>query len=148
MAAGLEVEARRVDELRDALNGAIPLAPPDMVPEIEADCEVRLADLSMDALRELALLEPHGNGNPEPVFLLDGIDVVGEPRVLGEDSSHLAFHVRDRGAVRRAIAFGKGELYPRIARPGARVSLLLEPQVSSWQGRCDIELKVRELRVH
>jgi single-stranded-DNA-specific exonuclease len=148
MAAGLEVEARRLGEVREALNGAIPVAPLDMVPEIEADCEVRLSDLSMDALRELEHLEPHGHGNPEPVFFLGGIDVVGEPRVLGADSSHLAFHVRDRGAVRRAIAFGKGELYPRIAMPGARVSLLLEPQVSSWQGRSDIELRVRELRIH
>jgi single-stranded-DNA-specific exonuclease len=148
MAAGLEVDARRMGELRVALDGAIPLAPCDMVPEIEADCEIRLADLNADTLRELEHLEPHGNGNPEPVFLLDGIEVVGEPKVLGAESRHLAFHVRDRGAVRRAIAFGKGELYARLARPGARVSLLLEPQVSSWQGRSDIELNVRELRIH
>jgi single-stranded-DNA-specific exonuclease len=148
MAAGLEVDARRVDELREALGDAIPLAPREMVHEIEADCEVRLSDLTLDALGELSYLAPHGQGNPEPVFLLDGIDVVGEPRLLGADSRHLAFHVRDRSAVRRAIAFGKGDLYPRLARPGARVSLLLEPQLSSWQGRSDIELKVRELRIH
>ena len=102
--------------------------------------------LTAAALAELAYLEPHGNGNPEPVFVLENMDVVGEPRVLGSEGRHLAFHVREESAVRRAIAFGQGDLLSRIRR-GSRVSLLLEPRLSLWQGRSDIELNVREIRI-
>jgi single-stranded-DNA-specific exonuclease len=117
-----------------------------MVREVEVDGGVRLSDLTHAALQELAYLAPHGNGNPEPVFVLENMDVVGEPRVLGNAGRHLTFHVREDSAVRRAIAFGQGDLHSRIRR-GSRVSLLLEPRLRSWQGRSDIELNVREIRI-
>ena len=145
MAAGLEIELSRIDELQAGLDRAIPIEPAAMVREVEVDGGVRLSDLTAAALEELAYLAPHGNGNPEPVFVLENMDVVGEPRVLGNTGRHLAFHVREDSAVRRAIAFGKGDLFSRMRR-GSRVSLLLEPRLRSWQGHSDIELNVREIR--
>jgi len=145
MAAGLEIELSRIDELQAGLDRAIPIDPAAMVREVEVDGGVRLSDLTAAALEELAYLAPHGNGNPEPVFVLENMDVVGEPRVLGNTGRHLAFHVREDSAVRRAIAFGQGDLFSRMRR-GSRVSLLLEPRLRIWQGRSDIELNVREIR--
>jgi len=147
MAAGEEVDPGRIQALRIALNEAVGLAPEEMIPEIDVDAEIRLADLNMKILDELALLEPHGVGNRQPILSAENIDVIGEPRLLGSDGAHLSFHVRQSGATFRAIAFGKGGYYPQVARRGVRVSLLVEPQVSSWQGRSDIELNVREMRV-
>jgi single-stranded-DNA-specific exonuclease len=146
MAAGLEIELARIDELQAGLDRAITLEPSAMVREIEVDGGVRLSDLTPAALAEMEHLAPHGNGNPEPVFVLENMDVVGEPRVLGSSGRHLSFHVREDSAVRRAIAFGQGELLSRVRR-GSRVSLLLEPRLRFWQGRSDIELNVREIRI-
>lgn len=147
MAAGVEVEPGRFAALRGALNRAISIDPARMVPEIEVDSQVSLSDLELGTIDQLSLLQPHGNGNPEPLLAAVGLDIAGEPRVLGDDGRHLAFHVRQEGVVLRAIAFGKGGLYRSIARSGARVSLLFEPRVSRWQGRCDVELNVREIRI-
>ena len=55
--------------------------------------------------------------------------------------------VRQDQAVRRAVAFGKGEFLPAVAQRGARVSLLLEAQLSRWQGNVEVELNVQDLRV-
>jgi single-stranded-DNA-specific exonuclease len=147
MAAGVEVDPARIGEFRAALLRAVSFDPQGLCPEVEYDFGIDLSDLTHEALAEIALLAPHGNGNPQPLFVAEVLDVVGKPRVLGDDGRHLAFHVRGRNQVRRAIAFGMGDFFPRLARPGARVSLLLEPRVSTWQGRSDIELNVREIRV-
>jgi single-stranded-DNA-specific exonuclease len=147
MAAGVEVRPDRIDDLRRALNDAIAVPPAEMVPEIEADGCVRLREIGPRTLEELQLLAPHGVGNPEPLLSTRDLEVVGVPRIVGSDGRHLSFTVRENGAVFRAIAFGKAEFYPRISRQGARVSLLVEPQLRSWQGRSDIELCVRDLRV-
>ena len=146
MAAGVEVDSEHLDALRAALNSAIALEPSQMVPEIDIDAEISLADLSFQLLEELALLAPHGIGNPEVVLSVEKADVVGEPRIVGGNGRHLAFHVRQGGTVRRAIAFGKAEFYPSISRQGAQVSLILQPRLSNWQGRSEIELHVREIR--
>lgn len=147
MAAGVEVEPRRCADLRSALNKVIPIDPSQMVPVIEVDGQVSLSDLELGMVDQLSLLEPYGNGNPEPLLAVEGLDIAGEPRILGDDGRHLSFHVRQEGRVLRAIAFGKGNLYRPLSRSGARVSLLLQPRVSRWQGRSDVELNVREVRV-
>lgn len=147
MAAGIEMEPHRFNDLRSALNQAISMDPAQMVPDIDVDSHICLSELGRETVDQLSLLQPHGKGNPEPLLAAQGLDIVGEPRVLGGDGRHLAFHVRQNGVVLRAIAFGKGELWPSLSRSGARVSLLLEPRISRWQGRSDVELNVREIRV-
>lgn len=147
MAAGVEARRDRIDDLRRALDEAIQLEPAEMIPQIDADGCVRLREIGPKTLDELALLAPHGAGNPEPLLSTEELEVVGVPRVLGSDGRHLSFTVRENGAAFRAIAFGKAEYYPRVSRRGARVSLLVEPQRNTWQGRSEIELCVRDLRV-
>ncbi|MBI4601117.1 MAG: single-stranded-DNA-specific exonuclease RecJ [Planctomycetes bacterium] len=147
MAAGVELEPRLIESLRRALNDAISLEPSEMVPEVVVDSELRLRDLSLEAVKELELLEPHGHGNREPLLLVEGAAVAGRPRVLGGDGRHLAFHVRQDGPAFRAIAFQQAQWASRLERPGARASLLVTPRISRWQGRSEVELNVREIRV-
>jgi single-stranded-DNA-specific exonuclease len=147
LAAGAEVEAERLAALREALQEAIPVPPAQMVAEVEADCGLALGDIDGRLLDELTRLSPHGQGNPEPLFAAWDLEVVGSPRLLGGDGKHLAFFVRQDGAAFRAVAFGKGELFPRLKEPGARVSLLFQPRWNEWQGRREIELNVREIEV-
>jgi len=147
MAAGCRADPAALEQLRHALNASIELAPSEMIPEVRVDELVCLEDLTPETLEELARLAPHGQGNPSPSFGLEGVEVVGKPRVMGAGGKHLAFHVRQDRVVRRAVAFGKGTLFPSVSQTGARVSLLLSPRLSSWQGRSEVELHVRELEV-
>ena len=118
-----------------------------MIPELEVDGEARLADLTRELLQELSLLEPHGSGNPRPLLVAHGVEVVGQPRVLGEAGRHLSFHIRQDGVTLRAIAFNKGELFPSVERPGTRLSVLFWPKISTWKGRSEVELEVSDLKL-
>lgn len=147
MAAGFEVDPGRLGDLRAALDAAIPMAPEEMVPEVHVDAALDLEEITWDAVEELSLLEPHGRGNPEPLFSVEDADVVGTPRLLGAEGRHVAFYVRQGRAAFRAVAFGRGGEYAALARRGAKASLLVEPKVSRWEGRSSIELIARELRI-
>ncbi len=148
MAAGVEIFRDRMDELRSRLNRAISVEPELMIPEIKADATVLLGELTMTAVDELAGIEPYGADNPEPLFLVEGAEVVGSPRIIGKSREHLAFHVRQGAVVLRAVAFGKADFHDELTAPGAKVSLLVVPELSTWRNRTEVELKVRELRCH
>ena len=147
MAAGCRMAPCELEAVRQRLDAAIPLAPAEMVPQIEADDQISLDELTETTLGELALLGPYGQKNPAPTFAVENAEVVGRPRTMGATGGHLSFHVRQDDAVRRAIAFGKAEFLPDVAQRGARVSLLLEAQLSRWQGQTQVELNVQDLRV-
>jgi single-stranded-DNA-specific exonuclease len=146
MAAGVEMSPDNVGRLREALNQAISVSPSDMIPELEVEGEVRLSDLTGELMQELALLEPHGHGNPRPLLVVRGAEVVGRPRLLGEGGRHLSFHVRQDGVTLRAIAFNKGEMFSRV-NPGTHLSVLFFPKLSRWKGRSEIEVEVRDLKL-
>ena len=146
MAAGVEMSPDHVGRLREALNQAIVVSPSDMIPELEVEGEVHLSDLTRELLQELSLLEPHGHGNPRPLLVVRRVEVVGQPRVLGEGGRHLSFHIRQDGVTLRAIAFNKGELFSQVG-PGTRLSVLFSPKISRWQGRSEVELEVRDLKL-
>jgi hypothetical protein len=79
---------------------------------------------------------------------LRGARVVGEPRLLGKDASHLSFHVRQgEGVARRALAFGRGDLHAALlASPGAP-EFVYQPRLERWQGETSVELRIEDLRL-
>jgi single-stranded-DNA-specific exonuclease len=147
LAAGVECGLASLERLRQALNVAIDLAPLEMVPAIEVDCEVSLSQIGPQLLEELSRLSPFGESNPEPLLAARDLEVVGAPRLAGEGGKHLCFFVREHGVTFRAVAFGQGSLLDSIDRRAARVSLLFQPRWNHWRGRREIELYVRELAV-
>ncbi len=148
LAAGIEIESNRLSDLRERLTHAIDLDPSEMVPTTEVDAHVCLDEIAQNQMTQIARLEPFGEKNPAPLLVTTNAEVVGEPRALGANGQHLAFHVRQEGAVRRAIAFGAGERFGHRVRRGQRLALLYAPQVSTWRGERNVELRVRDLEIH
>ncbi|MEO0079637.1 MAG: hypothetical protein ABIK44_03055, partial [candidate division WOR-3 bacterium] len=72
---------------------------------IEAVCGLNGIDGQL--LESLKRFEPFGPDNPEPVFASLGLEVVGYPRRIGRDQSHLKFRVRSGNRVLEAVAWGR-----------------------------------------
>lgn len=83
LAAGVTVEAARIEEFREAINAFAAARCPRMpVPELRMDFRLRPSQIDLEKLELLSLLEPCGAGNPAPVFglfrmRLDNITPVG-----------------------------------------------------------------------
>jgi len=73
------------------------------------DAEVPLTMLNLGVVQDLEKLEPHGMGNPRPLFLASRARVVGEPRAVGEAKKHLQLKLGQGDAVFKAVAWNMAE---------------------------------------
>lgn len=145
-AAGLELPARRVGELRERFEAAVRarLGPEDLVPVLRLDAEVAFADLALEAVRDLERLEPFGVGNPTPLLLTRRVRVL-DVRTIGRDGDHLKFRIEEGGRRLDALAWRKAEGLAHVA-PGMVVDLAHTPQVNRWNGREGVQVVVEGMR--
>lgn len=109
MAAGLTIQEKDVDLFAEQFRRAARelLSDEDLVPRLCLDHEISFAELNHDFLGWHEMLQPFGNGNPQPLFFARGIESVIVPRVVGEN--HLALMLRQQNYRRRAIFFGAAD---------------------------------------
>ncbi|HET9531839.1 MAG TPA: single-stranded-DNA-specific exonuclease RecJ, partial [Blastocatellia bacterium] len=119
-AAGLAVRAENVDELRRRLNehARKVLKEEDLIPIIDIDYRLPLKQATLELMEELMQLEPHGPGNPQPVFETQGAQIVSAPRVLKD--KHLKFRVLQGNRWLDCLWWGAGARAADIF-PGDRV---------------------------
>ncbi len=142
-AAGMTLETARVDEFRAAFAGfaASVLREEDFVPVQRVDAEVRFTDINNSFWRQLSRLEPFGMGNPTPVLMARGVEIVSEPEVMKE--KHLKFSASQGGRVIKFKAFGFVERAAEVFR-GALVDLTFQMEADDyWGGFCTKVCDVR-----
>ena len=119
-AVGLSVKAGELEELVRKLESQLP--PPCTRPRPQADVELKLEDADRPFLDALELLEPFGEGNPEPCFLVRAA-VAQDRKVI--QGKHLKLVFSQGGSKKEAIAFnGSSRLLPRFEK-GVEIDLLL-----------------------
>ncbi len=143
-AAGLTMQAELVPEMRRRLNMYIN-ENCDLrcyVPTREYDLSLPLAQVNLELVEALALLQPTGYGNPAPVFLSRGAQVQ-LMRKVGRDQQHLKLSLLDGNSVRDGIAFSMGHL----ADEGLdMVDVLFSPERNEFMGRVTAQLQVQAMR--
>ncbi len=145
MAAGFTLPADKVDEMQwrlDRYAGEI-LSPEDLGRSLTADAELRLTDVTIDAIRDLQRLEPHGIGNPSPLFLLRDLPVA---RVLVLKEKHLKLQLQAARGTIDALWWNAVEHREALEAAG-RVSLMARPEINSWNGRQSPQLKIVDVAI-
>jgi single-stranded-DNA-specific exonuclease len=94
MAVGLTVEADKILQFANQLDTVISRMRP-AESAVEVDMQIKPSDITPGLLKELEMLSPYGDGNPEPVFMMSGLDVVGTKK-LSESQVKLMLHHSDR----------------------------------------------------
>jgi len=144
-AAGLTVELNRLDEFRDAFKqvAAELLTEELLTPEIHIDAEVRLSDITPKFIKILNQFAPFGPENMRPIFAMYGIEVHGQPRIVGKN--HLKFKVRSNTHVVDAIGFNLGHLLSRL-QSGKKIDVAFSLDESEFAGEAVPQLKVRDIK--
>lgn len=143
-AAGVRIEAGRVDEFRTALANyaATHHAPNEEDLALKVDAEVLLSEVTRRAVQELDHLGPFGEANPLPRFAATNVELVEPPRTMGEGNRHLSIRIRQHSTVLRAVAFGRGEWAEEIAAVNGRLSVSFAPVINSFRGFEKVELRL------
>jgi single-stranded-DNA-specific exonuclease len=149
MAAGFKIRPENVGAFRtrfcDAAANHFPGGMP-AAPELTLDAEVPLSALTLGLLRDLDRLEPYGAENRKPLFLAGGLEVVGEPRKVGQGERHLSFRVRQGEVALKAIAWNMAERVAELMAAGGACCLAFTPKLNEWQGRRNVDLEVTDLQ--
>ena len=80
----------------------------DLRPVQHIDAEIELSSVTGEFLHWLSLLEPFGQGNPAPVFLSRGLDILGL-RWMGAADQHFALNVAGGDKMWTALGFNLAE---------------------------------------
>lgn len=137
MAAGLSVEELRLDDLRAGFASATPrqnLTRPLPVVDVEVGDSFPLPRAD-----ELQVLEPLGEGNPQPVFALDAR--VLDARAVG-DGQHLKLTLRAGGEKLTAFQRDAG---PNADQVGVSVVAVGTLALDHYRGGGALELSVKAL---
>lgn len=143
-AAGLLITRDNIDEFRKSINKLaherLDLA--DLLPGIDVDAELVLADLNEKAVRGLEALEPFGMGNPEPLFYTRLLRLKGQPQVLGRET--LKFWVTDGALTCQVIGFGMSGMLDSL-RHAESFDLVYTPKIDSWRQEESVILEAKDI---
>ena len=105
MAAGLALHQQNFDVFSEGFRKAARELLPEeaLQPCVRLDHELAFTEIDIDFLRWHEMLQPFGNGNPQPLFLAREVEPVALPRVVNE--KHLIFRLRQGNRHRRAVFF-------------------------------------------
>ena len=148
-AAGVSVEKKNYEEFKAKVSAfAEERNTENDLLFTDVDMVISHEDLSLDTAKELAGLEPFGEGNREPVFLLNDMKVL-QPKAVGAANRHLKMVLSckdEDGTIRNfdAIAFGAGEWADMFAE-GSNVDVLAEMGVNVWNNRESLSMRVVDM---
>lgn len=144
MAAGMSLTPANLPALSERFDQAAQAAfagvPP--VPVLRYDRELSFADITATLIKELDLLQPFGQGNPEPLFVSAALEVRGH-RVFG--SGHVSLDLRDTaaGITLKAKAWRKAEeLGPEVR--GRTMRVAFSPKLDTFNGVPSIEARLKD----
>jgi single-stranded-DNA-specific exonuclease len=145
-AAGLELEASRLDDFRDAFlaRAAEMIDPAELVRMERLDALVGVGrdGIGMELARQLESLGPFGMGNPGPRLLVPS-GRLREVRPLGEEGKHSRFQLESGAGRALGVAFGmNGEL---SGHEDEALDLSIELEVDRWNGAEQPRVVVRGL---
>lgn len=113
----------------------------------EADLEIKIEDIDWDLMQELKKMEPFGEGNKDPIFIIKNL-IVEDARVVGNGSKHLKMFLRSENGGPKmfdAIFFGGGNDFGEIEK-GDRIDIACSLSQDEWNGNKKIQLKIVDLR--
>jgi len=122
------------------------ISPELLIPEIEIDAQINLADITPKFYRILKQFAPFGPSNRNPVFITPELQDTGYGRKIGKEKEHLRISVKqETSQTLTAIGFGianKFELTTNKKLFQAAYTI----NENKWKGTTTLQLQLKDLR--
>jgi single-stranded-DNA-specific exonuclease len=140
MAAGLRIEPDKIDGFAADFEAyaADNLHEADVVAKLHIDALAPLQQFSREAVGQLEMLGPFGQGNPKPVFATKGVRLASAPRRVGAKSDHLQFAITDNTGSIRCVGFRMGHLEKKMLEKDC-FDVAYEAQINNYNGNTNVE---------
>jgi len=143
-AAGIRLKAENLPGFGERINNILrdSIGEGDLVSSLEIDADISLTEVTHSLVKELAMLEPVGCGNPEPLFGSKELEVVN-PKIVGKN--HLKMKLRKHSQSLDAIGFDMGRLFEKLDYP-SRLDVVFTPGINEWNGGRYLQLVLKAWR--
>ena len=144
-AAGLLIDRDNIDAFREQINRFAHqcLMLEDLLPSLDIEAELNLANLDFEVVRQLEMLEPFGPGNPPPLFFTRNLKLKGQPQILSRET--LKFWVTDQnGSIFPAIGFGMAAFRENLIK-AEFIDLVYIPRIDNWASYMGIILEIEDI---
>ncbi len=145
LAAGLTVERGSLDAFRKAINeyASEKLSGETECLKLYADSEISIDSISSTLAEEINLLEPFGQANPKPQFILR--DATVKDIIPLKEGKHIKLILSDGKTTLTALGFGMN--YDSFSfAPGDKIDLLGQIELNEFMGKVDAQLHIKDVR--
>ncbi len=143
MAAGLEIDADRIDDFRKSFNNflADSLSGEDLIPRLYLDSILDTEDIDLELYRKLEILQPFGVGNPKPKFCINNIRL-NRSYSVGRDGKHLKFNLKNGPG---GIGFGFGQSKGNLDQKDLDLAFTLS--LNEWNGTREVQIRLEDYNI-
>lgn len=145
-AAGFEIEANNIAELKKRLQQEMDqkVSFEELRAAVVIEATIDPVRISMGLVKELEILAPHGEGNPQPVFMSRGLKLY-EMRQVGKTGSHLKLKLTDNEVILDVIGFGFGDLAEKLSYDNS-YDVAYKLETNEWDGFESVQLRLVDIR--
>lgn len=143
MAAGMSLKVEDFSRFQKLFDIAVHKQCCELTDVEEKDLEEKVSVQELfneSVLSQLLLLEPHGIGNPQPVFRDPSVSFK-DIRRIGKDKSHLRVTINNGTSAISGIGFGLGELSERCKSADDK-GILYSPSLNFFRGKRSWQARV------
>ena len=142
MAAGLSIEEGRMDAFRRDFADFVlsNTVAEQRQPKLRVDAEITFDQLSLEFLADYELLQPFGNGNPQPIFMARCVHLSRPP--VHMKNQHLRLNLRQGYHEQDAVFFGGGE----VALPDPPWDIAFTIDRNCFRGRVSLQIILQDVR--
>lgn len=159
MAAGLTMEKKNLEILRDGLNARCMLTQTQLMPLVMIDAAMPLGYISEEVIADLEKLEPFGRANEKPLFAQQHLSVLRLSRI-GKNRNVVKMSVMGpEGIIMDALYFGDTDVFfdfleeeygrdnVAAALRGMRntidIGVTYYPQINEFQGKRSLQIVIQ-----
>ena len=159
MAAGLTMEKKNLEILRDGLNARCTLTQTQLMPLVMIDAAMPLGYISEEVIADLEKLEPFGRANEKPLFAQQHLSVLRLSRI-GKNRNVVKMSVMGpEGIIMDALYFGDTDVFfdfleeeygrdnvvaaLRGMRNTIDIGVTYYPQINEFQGKRSLQIVIQ-----
>ncbi len=113
---------------------------------ILADAKLTFSEINLDTYRMIEKMAPFGEGNPKPIFLLEGA-LITKMGQFGKDKNHFSITFSDGGkkSINAITFYSSSEDFKKMPEVGKNVDLAFHLEKSLFRGYPELRLRILEI---
>jgi len=131
-----EVKASLLASVKEACENV------DLTPVVYVDAKMQWKEVNYGLVKALSKLEPFGEGNPPPLFSLEGLNFA-QQRTLGQNGAHLKFFAQVNNFEFECVMWNKSALPYEL---NTCVDIVFTPKINDYNGRSTVQLEVCDIK--